>query len=403
MKKFLSILIVSAVLSGSVFANFFSNRIFEFGINAPVGLSNNTFAIFDYLKEDLVIDLNEMVKKMPENGFNISFNVNPSISANLYLPVFDICIKSGIEGSGTFGISKDLFEFICTGNELGEEIKVEGKVSSDIFAYTEAKVSFHVKDFDVTIVPTLFMPVAHVFSNGIGVTFQNTEGGDVIADVNGALNVYANANLDSLDASQITANLLNSFGFDLGGAVSYRLFDLIDLTGYIRMPIVAGRFAYANQSAVSMHYVTNIKTLTSGEPSEENQGFQFTSGEWNSTDYKINRPFKINASAAIQPLGSLLNLKGLFGFAVKNPFSDVEGEALVYPEYYLGATVSLFDIIKTSISSEYTDQIFKQQLVFVANVRFIELDTGVSFQSSNFESSFRAAGFGAFVTFIMGL
>ena len=169
------------------------------------------------------------------------------------------------------------------------------------------------------------------------------------------------------------------------------------------MPIVPWRFAYANQSTVSMHYVTNIKTLTSGEPSEENQGFQFTSGEWNSTDYKINRPFKINASAAIQPLGSLLNLKGLFGFAVKNPFSDVEGEALVYPEYYLGATVSLFDIIKTSISSEYTDQIFKQQLVFVANVRFIELDTGVSFQSSNFESSFRAAGFGAFVTFIMGL
>ena len=150
MKKFLSILIVSAVLSGSVFANFFSNRIFEFGINAPVGLSNNTFAIFDYLKEDLVIDLNEMVKKMPENGFNISFNVNPSISANLYLPVFDICIKSGIEGSGTFGISKDLFEFICTGNELGEEIKVEGKVSSDIFAYTEAKVSFHVKDSALT-------------------------------------------------------------------------------------------------------------------------------------------------------------------------------------------------------------------------------------------------------------
>ncbi len=74
MKKFLSILIVSAVLSGSVFANFFSNRIFEFVINAPVGLSNNTFAIFDYLKEDLVIDLNEMVKKMPENGFNISKN-----------------------------------------------------------------------------------------------------------------------------------------------------------------------------------------------------------------------------------------------------------------------------------------------------------------------------------------
>ena len=343
-----------------------------------------------------------MVRKMPENGFNLSFNVNPSISTNLYLPVCDICIKNGVEGSGTFGISKDLFEFICTGNELGEEIKVEGKVSGDIFAYTEAKVSFPVNDFDVTIVPTLFMPVAHVFSNGIGVSFQNTEGGDVIADVNGSVNVYANASLDSQDPSQITANLLNSFGFDLGGAVSYRLFDFVDLTGYIRMPIVPGRFAYANQSTVSMHYVTNIKALTSGEPSEENQDFQFTSGEWNSTDYKINRPFKLNASAAIQPLGSLLNLKGLFGFAVKNPFSDVEGEALVYPEYYLGATVSLFDIIKTSVSSEYTDQIFKQQLVFVANVRFLELDTGVSFQSSNFTSSFRAAGFGAFVTFIMG-
>jgi hypothetical protein len=97
-------------------------------------------------------------------------------------------------------------------------------------------------------------------------------------------------------------------------------------------------------------------------------------------------------------LGTLFNARAGAGFGIRRPFSEA---AVFYPEYYLGFTVNLIDILKVRVSTEYTDQIFIHQFGTTFNVRVFQLDFGISTQSSNFIKSLSVAGIGAYtyVTF----
>ena len=77
-----------------------------------------------------------------------------------------------------------------------------------------------------------------------------------------------------------------------------------------------------------------------------------------------------------------------------------------------GFKIGLFKVLETDCKSikvnktitytGYFNEIFKHEAGIIMNFRFVELDLGVSLQGSDFKSSFKGAGIGAFVNFAVG-
>ena len=64
--------------------------------------------------------------------------------------------------------------------------------------------------------------------------------------------------------------------------------------------------------------------------------------------------------------------------------------------------LSLWNILSFELSHSRMDEIFKNELAVALNIRLVEVDAGVSFQSADFAKSFTGAGVGAFVTVCVG-
>ena len=113
----------------------------------------------------------------------------------------------------------------------------------------------------------------------------------------------------------------------------------------------------------------------------------------------VNRPLKAKAYATYTPTLGLVEFCGGAGFGIYHPFND---DAFFYPEYYLSAGINCFDFFKAKLSTEYTDQIFKHQAAVDVNVRLVEIECGVSFQSTDFLKSMNVTGIGAYVVTSIG-
>ena len=95
----------------------------------------------------------------------------------------------------------------------------------------------------------------------------------------------------------------------------------------------------------------------------------------------------------------MFNARAGGGFGIRHPFSS---DAQFYPEYYAGLTLSLIDLFKIGVSTQYKDQVFIHQLGTTLSIRFVQVDVGVSTQSANFKKSFEVAGVGAYAYVTVG-
>lgn len=400
MKKLLSIFAISAVLSTLAFADsFFSQRFFEIKTSVPVDVSNNTIGLTDIFQDELIIDLNEFAAGMPNDGLVITVSANPQVAMNLNLKALNAggSIFGGVESFGQIGLSKGIFDFICNGNEIGDEINLEGVIRGDAFGYVSANAYFKFRDFDISVTPTFFVPLFHTYSQSTKVTVQNKDDGSISLDLSGDAIVYSFLNIGN------DMQALINGGFDIGTSVSYNGLNMLRITGSVRMPIAPGTLNYCSVERFGMHYATNVSSIIGGEMLTENEPFDYKIGEWNDAKYKVNRPFKFNGMVEFRPFGDLATFDAGLGLGVRNPFSGDENEIHAFAEYYLGAGVNVLGIVGATISTEYTNEIFRHQLGTMFNLRLFELDLGVSTQSANFSTSFKLAGFGAYVNVAFGI
>ena len=98
-------------------------------------------------------------------------------------------------------------------------------------------------------------------------------------------------------------------------------------------------------------------------------------------------------------LAGLLEFRGGVGLGVYHPFLE---DAFPYPEYYLSAGLNFLDFLKAKVSTEYTNQLFKHQFAADLNIRIIEIECGVSLQSTNLAKSFSKTGFGGYAVVSFG-
>lgn len=397
MKKIYSLfLVVSVIISIGFSKNFLSERFFEYQIGVPVDISNNAINLDDIFQKTLTLDLTKIAEEMPSEGLNIIVNTKPYMAINLNIACIHIGMKAGVDVYEKMGISKDLFDFLGKGNEVGETLTFDFNNYTDLFAFCEADVGIDFDKFSIHVIPSLFAPVFSSSGSIAKVTFLNDEEGNIIFTIDTDVSVYSN--LDAFNEKMVSDLFSSGTGFDMGVAASLPFGSKLTFSGTARFPIVPGSYKYVYSSSYETTMTMNI--LDSASNSSDSDGnIQDLSKEVLNERVYINRPMKFNLYANYYPMGNIVQFCAGAGIGVYHPFLN---ESFVYPEYYLSAGVNLIDLIKASISTEYTNQIFKHQIAFGINIRLIEIDCGVSLQSTNLMKSFSNNGFGAYAIVSIG-
>ncbi len=401
MKKILLIALISFAFCSSAFSNFFSQRFLEVKAGTSFGVSNNTIIGNDVFKKDLVIDLRKLADNCPDEGFNIRVDENTLVAAQINILNFHLGVTAGTDIYERLTVGKELFDFLGYGNSLGESFKIDFNNTSDAFAYLQFNLGFPVGKLKFDFRPAVFTPLFIIKGSGGSATFTNTSDGkmkgviDINMDVFSPYDVKIENGSIVVDKESLKESVLSCYGIDLGGSVRIPYYDYFNIDAVYQIPIVPAKIG--NKSTVKGSYEFEM-SVTDMENAE------FTSNDVDiiydeSADFSINRPLKLGLYLDKVFEGGYFHFRGGAGLGVRQPFSDY---AIWYPEYYLGCTVNLIDMFKLTLSTEYKDQVFIHQLGTSLNIRFCEVDFGLSLQSANFKKSLEVAGVGAYVYVICG-
>ena len=376
--------------------NFLSERFFEIQIGVPADFSNNAISLDDIFKKELTLDLAKIANEMPSEGLNLIVDAKPYVAINLNIAFIHIGMSAGVDVYEKMGISKDFFDFLGKGNEVGETLTFDFNNYTDLFAFCEADVGIDFSNFSIHVTPSLFVPIFSSSGSVAKVTFLNDEEGNINLNMNTNFSVYSN--FDKYDENFLSDLFSNGNGFDVGVSASLSFGRKLVFSGKARIPIVPGSYQYKYSSYYEATTTMNLLD-SSLNSSETNGNIKDFSKEVLEEKIYINRPMKFNLYADYLLVGNVLKLRAGGGMGVFRPFLT---DSFTYPEYYFSAGINLFDFIKASISTEYTSQIFKHQIALGINVRLIELDCGVSLQSTDFMKSFSNNGFGAYAIVSIG-
>lgn len=426
MKKILAFISILSFGLGSLFAeNVFSKRYVELKANVPVNISNNVITLNDIMVENVVIDLAKIADEIPEKGMDFSITAKPNIAFKLDFTGFLLGLDAGVDADVSLGIGKGLFDLVGHGYDYTKydstnPFQIDLNLRADAFAYIKADIGFGGKKWRFKASPSVFVPVLHVVNKDAHATFTNTDEGDLLAEANAEIAAYAFDEVDKLagqlDVQDLLLTCKDTLGIDMGASFTYKLSDKFSLWGDLRVPIMPGHLKKSTSVKATANYKGNVQEFINGTFFDsENTGYSITdeagndfnfgggSGvNWAECDYEINRPLKFNGYAKFDLIPDVISLTGGAGFGILNPFAKEE-KMTVYPEYYAAVKAGLANIVMLQFSTEYTERVFKHELGLTLNIRLVEVDVGASLQSSDFMSSFKIDGLGAYVTVCVGL
>lgn len=409
MKKFfISLFLIVSIFKLSA-TNFFSSRFFEIKAEVPAYVSNNSLKITDYLVSSPVLDLQSIALQVPIEGLNLDLNLYPKVTIQFNPqkgPVIGAAV--GVDLYGNVNISQSLFTFLGLGNTLNQDINVTLATNFDIFSYVSLIGGYNSPKLSVIFSPSVVIPVAYISTGYAGVTVRNTESGEFIVNADATANLFTSFVTTDTMLALIQQNplvLLNdaidSAGVDLSAKFRYSILSFLDLTAKFRVPIIPCRLDYLTQAHASFNISLNLlDILTSGTAPTPSYSYELRNGTpWS---YQFSRPLKVFVQADLLPKNDFLSAFAGVGFGIKHPFSGDSSEIKWYPEYLLGAKFGIYSILMGTLSSEYTDQIFIHQLMITLNLRFVQVDAGVSLSASSFVDSFNIKGVGVYAAATIG-
>ena len=402
MKKIIACFTAVLVISTAAFSkNFFTQRFFEIKTGVDFDVSNNLFAANEFMKKDLVIDLRKIADECPENGLNLRADAAPRVEMNINVSDFHLGFASGLELYESLNVGKDLFDFLGYGNSIGQTMDFTFTDDTDLFAFSQLTVGFRLGRLQITAQPALFMPIVSVRGGGGSITALNDAEGNFNVGMNLNLDVYSAVELTkneegsvSFDTSKIESILKSGYGFDLGGGVALNLTKSLKIDTTCSIQIIQGHLNYKSNVQGGFDYKMKLTDFENAEKTERET--TVTNVE---ESLAVHRPLKFDVYLDKNLLGSLFNARAGAGFGIRRPFCDA---AVFYPEYYLGFGINLIDMIKVGVSTQYKDQLFIHQLGTTFNIRLIQLDLGISSQSSSFKKSLSVGGVGAYAYLTVG-
>ena len=379
-------------------------RIFEIGFQVDTGVSNNFLNAKDFFVEEVVIDLPQMSEDVPSDGWQIDFLFNNNLYVNLNLiNNMQFGVNFGVDAYGFVNISKKLFDYLGKGFNYYETLHVGGNAEGESFFYTQAKIGFDLFGFHITAKPALVKPLLKLETNDMYGAYKNDSDGSVIVSAIADMTVYGGTNLEPIfegDSKNISIgeDIFKNCGFDFEICVEHSFFSALQCGAYLRVPMVPGKFGYKSDILMSFDYqVDGLKYLINQEG--EDPDVKDIEKTYGSASLNVHRPFKTGIEVAWRPLGNWFSLGVLAGLGIRQPYTS---DAKYFAEYNLSCEATLLNMLGGWFSTGYFNEIFKHEAGLIMNFRFVELDLGVSLQGSDFKSSFKGAGIGAFVNFAVG-
>ena len=369
-------------------------------------------------------------------GAAVKANAAPSIGFYLDIPKGLILgLSIGAEADVGVGLSNDLFEFLGHGNanmeDKGSFKMGANNTYADLFATVAVNGGWNTKKSRLEFTATAFSSIMH-FDAGdtYAKVYINDEENTVGYEANVDAKLYTMVQTDQLQSiDAIMGAIQNNIGFDVAGSYKRDIFRFLSVGASARIPIVPSKLSTGYIVKTDPPYKGEFSldkmlgkdeedgdTAESAEDTMEQEESEETESSGLLGDpkvlaqpYSIHRPMKIGVSADFHPFGTLLTTSGYVGLGFRHPFAAVINKANggldetdFYVDYSVSGRLSLWNILSLSLSHSYMDEIFKNEMAVAFNIRLVEVDAGVSFQSPSFTKSFSGAGVGAFVTVCLG-
>lgn len=102
----------------------FWDRYFEIGFDTNVGISNNYFHISDFLKEEIIINMDNLNNGVGNRGLGLNANVDADIFININTSIFNASFFTDVESRVNFALEKGLIDFLANGNEIDKEFSI---------------------------------------------------------------------------------------------------------------------------------------------------------------------------------------------------------------------------------------------------------------------------------------
>ncbi|MDR2543789.1 MAG: hypothetical protein LBC80_10135 [Treponema sp.] len=364
------------------------NRTFEIGIlNVDGGFANNYFGSSEIFTNKLKLNTNYLANGLK---FSLDMNVRPLF--------FNVNIKdnwgfgldfANITAYGNIDISGELLSLKKPANETFG-------AGASAFADIGIPVFFHLRDIiwerdlKITFRPAFYTPLVFTKPN-MRYYFDDKDGGSLLKLDIGA-KVFTPFSLDNNASGMNT-----SIGFDFSIGAEYPLYSWIDVgVNIINFPFLSSKLTHCmvideslwlDTSKIDVSDVINGKVKLEDVEFHNLDDFELDPS-YISANRKTFRPFKMVFHANYRPLETqLLTLIPTLGFSV-NPVFVRTGSI----ETGIKARCDLANLFITTVGIVYEDQLWKNGIDFILNLRAMELGFGISMQSQRFGKSWTAAG-----------
>lgn len=387
------------------------DRWFEIGVMADVGISNNYFHISDLLKEEIIINMDEINNGLEKNGLGINNSLGTNAFINLNTNIFKASLSVGVEEKLNFTLGKGLFDFLANGNELDEAIVVSAGIGASVFEENSFSLEIPVGKLKIKATPSYFVPLLYVPYTPAEINAKIGSDGKVTANGTATAIVYSPLPLNNFDEFSYDS-IFNAFshgGFDISLSGEYQLFESFSVGATLtHIPIVPSNLSCTNKYTASVNFEMDglLDSLTKkAETEEESELFKYDyslseneSAEQNPC--KLVRPFKIGFNANWKVFNNnLLILSPMIQFK----FADFTLENLLgFGFDYEITAKSYLGPLEPSFTTSCIDSVFSQQFNLALNLRLVEIDFLISTQSKNFLKSFAGSGLGVGVGFKVG-
>ena len=360
------------------------NQHFEFGIDAGAGFDNDLINIGDFLKKEIIIDLNQMGGNIRDSGLNFNiaaigglyFNVK---NISLMQGMWDFGFFSGADGNVKLNLPKSLFAIITEGNANNRLI--EGTISASGGFYAEAGLGAFAKfgKLRAGVKTALFSPLIFIPKAGSGINFSLTTDDQITVSSSGEVSVY----------SPFFGNGELKFGADLSLEGEYALLPFLDAGGSLsRIPIVPAMLQDRMRLTLDeIAFGISGQDIINGK-AQDFPTFEFVE-IYDTFKWNVFRPMRFDLYVRYKLFSSeFLVIKPNIGFSV-----DINNEQGFF-NAGVEARLNLMDMFITSLSVNYTESVWIYKLGLALNLMAFELNLQAALRSESFTGGFMAQGVG---------
>lgn len=385
----------------------FWDRYFEIGFDTNVGISNNYFHISDFLKEEIIINMDEINDNIGNRGLGFNLNLDANLFLNINTSIFKASFFTDIESKMNLALEKGLIDFLANGNKLDQEFDVGAGIGVSVYEENSFSLEIPIKKVKIKAVPSYYIPIFYIPYTPATITSVITNDGMISAKGNTTASIYSALPLDNL--GEFTTSMITDMfahgGFDISVYGEYKLLKNLEVGAFLtHVPIVPSNLSCTNKYTATLDFtIEGVLSQLSENGTVDTSNFNYDLSDNIATEedsIKLIRPIKVGFNANWKVFNSNIfilspmiqfkfadfTLKNLVGFGF---------DYSIKVKSHLGPFVPAF-------TTSYIDSVFAQQLDIALNLRIIEIDFMISTQSANFARSFAGSGLGVGVGFRFG-